>query len=129
MRKGPQRQKRPADLMSAAVKAARIEFRAALTEDFDYCAALYFAAMGEIIRQLNLDMNAQVSNLSQQWKPEQVRIIILSGVEIGWLQTTTTEDALFLGQLFLDLDDQPQYSGSCYKCHSGRAAGGRGGPA
>jgi endonuclease V-like protein UPF0215 family len=46
--------------MSAAAKAARIEFG---------------------------DMNAQVSNLRQQWKPEQVRIIILSGVEIGWLQS------------------------------------------
>jgi hypothetical protein len=32
--------------------------RPARPEDFDYCARLYFEAMGNLIKELNLDMDA-----------------------------------------------------------------------
>jgi GNAT superfamily N-acetyltransferase len=80
----------------------QIALRPALVEDFEYCKRLYFAGMDEINQQLNLDRAAQLANFSQQWVVTQVRIITLDGSDAGWLQTETTEQGLFVGQLFVD---------------------------
>ena len=79
-----------------------ITFRAATSEDFDYCASLYFAGMATVIRELNLDMAAQTASFRRQWAPAEVRVITRDGVAIGWLQTATLSDALFLKQLFVE---------------------------
>jgi ribosomal protein S18 acetylase RimI-like enzyme len=76
--------------------------RPALAEDFDYCARLYFEGMEDIIRQLNLNMQAQSAGFRQRWDVTQVRIIMLNGADIGWLQSFVNEDAMFLAQLFVD---------------------------
>ena len=81
---------------------SRPALRPACAEDFDYCARLYFEGMDDIIKELNLDMDAQVAGLRQRWDVEQVRIITLEGTDIGWLQSFVQDDALFLGQLFVD---------------------------
>jgi ribosomal protein S18 acetylase RimI-like enzyme len=62
----------------------------------------YFAGMEQIIRDLNLNMKAQLENLRQRWIPTEVRIIALDGRDIGWLQSTFDEDALFLAQFFVE---------------------------
>jgi GNAT superfamily N-acetyltransferase len=79
-----------------------IDFRPADAGDFDFCAALYFAEMEGIIRQLNLDRAAQAANLRQRWHVGQVRMITLDGADIGWLQSMTCGDAQFLGQIFVE---------------------------
>jgi ribosomal protein S18 acetylase RimI-like enzyme len=79
----------------------RVTFRPAHAGDFDYCAALYFAEMASIIVELKLDRAAHFSGLRQRWDVAQVRIITLDGIDIGWLQSTTQGDALFVGQLFV----------------------------
>ena len=76
--------------------------RPARPEDFDYCAHLYFEGMDTIINQLNLNMDAQVAAFRARWDVGQVRIITLEGTDIGWLQSFVKDDALFLGQLFVD---------------------------
>src|SRR6266404_6100496 len=81
---------------------AQMAFRPARRQDFDYRAKLYFAGMKQIIRQLKLNMGAQINSFRQQWEPTQVRIITREGADIGWLQSTTTDGELFLAQLFLD---------------------------
>jgi hypothetical protein len=81
---------------------ARIALKPARSEDFDYCARLYFEGMDTVIKELNLNMDAQVASFRQQWDVGQVRIITLDGTDIGWLQSFTKDDALFLGQLFVD---------------------------
>jgi ribosomal protein S18 acetylase RimI-like enzyme len=58
--------------------------------------------MEKIIQELNLNMDAQVAGLRQRWDVTQVRIITLDGTDIGWLQSFEKDDALFLGQLFVD---------------------------
>jgi ribosomal protein S18 acetylase RimI-like enzyme len=78
-----------------------VALRPAHEGDFDYCAALYFAETESIIRELNLDRAAQFAGLRQRWEVAEVRMITLDGVDIGWLQSTTRGDALFLGQLFV----------------------------
>lgn len=82
--------------------AARLTLRPAQPEDFDYCARLYFEGMESAIRELGLDMDAQVAGFRQRWEVAQVRIILLDGKDSGWLQTAVAEDSLFLAQLFVD---------------------------
>jgi ribosomal protein S18 acetylase RimI-like enzyme len=82
--------------------AARTALRPARPEDFDYCAHLYFEGMESIIKELNLNMDAQVAGFRRRWDVTQVRIITLDGTDIGWLQSFVKDDALFLGQLFVD---------------------------
>jgi GNAT superfamily N-acetyltransferase len=80
----------------------RTVLRPSRPEDFDYCAHLYFEGMENIIRELNLNMEAQVADFRQRWDVTQVRVITLDGTDIGWLQSFVKDDALFLGQLFVD---------------------------
>ena len=84
----------------------QITLRPARTQDFDFCATLYFAGMENIIRELNLDKAAQSASFRQQWEFTQVRIIVVDGADIGWLQSATRGDALFLAQLFVDVPFQ-----------------------
>src|SRR5262249_5524864 len=82
--------------------ATRITLRPAVPEDFDYCARLYFDGMEHTVKELNLNMDAQVAGFRQRWDVTQVRIMRLDGTDIGWLQSFVKDDALFLGQLFVD---------------------------
>jgi GNAT superfamily N-acetyltransferase len=83
-----------------------VAFRPALPQDFDYCEGLYFAEMERINRELKLDRDIQVASFRRQWEVMQVRIITLDGADIGWLQSTTRDGALFLGQLFVEASRQ-----------------------
>jgi RimJ/RimL family protein N-acetyltransferase len=76
--------------------------RAARPEDFDYCARLYFEGMENIIKELNLNMEAQIAGFRQRWDVTEVRIITLDRTDIGWLQSFLKDDTLFLAQLFVD---------------------------
>jgi ribosomal protein S18 acetylase RimI-like enzyme len=80
----------------------RIVLRPARPEDFDYCARLYFVGMDSVIRELNLDAAAHAAGFRQQWEVTQVRIITFDGADIGWLQSVTQSDSLYLAQLFVD---------------------------
>jgi GNAT superfamily N-acetyltransferase len=82
--------------------ATRTALRPARPEDFDYCARLYFEGMENIIKELNLNIDAQVAGFRHRWDVTQVRIITLDGTDIGWLQSFVKDDALFLGQLFVE---------------------------
>ena len=84
------------------MEAMQITLRPAGIQDFDFCERLYFAEMKGIIQELNLDMAAQADGFLQQWELAQVRIITFGGVDVGWLQSATQGDALFLGQLFVE---------------------------
>ena len=81
---------------------ASLCLRPAQEQDFDYCASLYFAGMEEVIRELNLDMAAQIASFRRQWVSTEARIITLDGANIGRLQCRVVDGALFLAQLFVD---------------------------
>jgi ribosomal protein S18 acetylase RimI-like enzyme len=90
----------------------RITYRDASPEDFDYCALLYFAGVKTIIRDLGLSANDQAASLREQWDVTQVRVILADGMAVGWLQSRVEDNALFLGQLFVDSSFQRQGIGS-----------------
>jgi len=92
--------------------AASVCLRPAQEQDFDYCASLYFAGMEEIIRELNLDMAAQMASFRRQWVSTEARIIALDGADIGWLQSMVRDGTLFLAQLFVDVAHQRQGIGT-----------------
>jgi GNAT superfamily N-acetyltransferase len=52
--------------------------------------------------QLHLNQAAQETGFQQQWDVNQVRIITLDHADIGWLQTITQDDELFVAQIFVD---------------------------
>jgi GNAT superfamily N-acetyltransferase len=76
--------------------------RPARSDDFDFCARLYFSGMAETIRQLNLDMAAQTANLRERWDVAEVEIITSDGADVGWLQKSIQDGALYLEQIFID---------------------------
>ena len=79
-----------------------ILFRQAVNQDFDYCKRLYFGEMEWIIEELHLDRAVQAASFQQQWDLTQVRIIALDGSDVGWVQTTTQDNELFVAQMFVD---------------------------
>jgi GNAT superfamily N-acetyltransferase len=86
--------------------------RPAHPRDFPFCEHLYFAEMDHIITQLGLDMARQRESFARQWHVAEVRIITMSGEDIGWLQTKTSDSTLFLGQLYLSVHMQRQGIGT-----------------
>jgi ribosomal protein S18 acetylase RimI-like enzyme len=58
--------------------------------------------MENIIKRLNLNMEAHLAGFRQRWDETQVMIITLDGAKIGCFQSFVKEDALFLAQLFVD---------------------------
>jgi ribosomal protein S18 acetylase RimI-like enzyme len=75
--------------------------RPARAGDYEFCASLYFSGMEEIIRELKLDMAAQAANLRKSWHVAEVEIITSDGVDVGWLQKSIQEDALYLEQIYI----------------------------
>jgi GNAT superfamily N-acetyltransferase len=86
--------------------------RPAVTGDFAFCRRLYFEEMAWIIDTLKLDMAKQRENFSIQWRLAEVRIITVAAENVGWLQTASTADSLFLEQLYLTARFQRQGIGS-----------------
>jgi GNAT superfamily N-acetyltransferase len=84
----------------------RISYRPASFEDFDYCSKLYFAGQEGRIRQAQLDMAALVADLRGRWDEAEVRIVTLDGDAVGWFQTRSMGDAVFVVQLFVDASFQ-----------------------
>ena len=79
-----------------------ISFRQALDPDFGYCKGLYLREMDWIIEEFHLDRAAHAASFHQQWDLTQVRIIALDGSDVGWLQTVSHDDELFVAQMFVD---------------------------
>jgi ribosomal protein S18 acetylase RimI-like enzyme len=82
--------------------------RPAQPADFAFCQRTYFESMRTTIGELGLDEAKHLANFASRWQVEQVRIVMTRGRVIGWLQTTSTDDALFLAQLFIDTSFQRQ---------------------
>jgi GNAT superfamily N-acetyltransferase len=83
----------------------RIGFRAAQTQDFDYCRVLYFAKLETVALE-------QESSFRQRWIVSEVRIIRCDGANVGWFQSRMQDDTLFLVQLFVETPFQRQGIGT-----------------
>src|SRR4029077_15405017 len=81
--------------------AQQLTLRPAHPDDFAFCERTnYLEPMRATIEGLGLDEARHLANFANRWQVEQVRIVMMCGQVIGWLQTASTDDALFLAQLF-----------------------------
>jgi hypothetical protein len=71
---------------------------AALDQDFDFWRRIYFGEMNWAIDKLQLNSATHEASFRQQWNSTQVRIIVLEGTEIAWLQIIAGADQLFLAR-------------------------------
>ena len=90
----------------------RFTLRPARQEDFIFCERLYFESMGWIIEALDLDLARHREGFALQWLLAEVRIIAVGGEDVGWLQTESADDVVFLKQLYLGARCQRQGIGS-----------------
>jgi ribosomal protein S18 acetylase RimI-like enzyme len=71
-------------------------------EHYAFALSLYLESMGPYTAELMVwDEARQRAGFAQQWRPRDVRIIMLEGREVGWLQVSETEAELHLQQLFV----------------------------
>lgn len=78
-----------------------IGLRPAVPADYAFCKSLYFTENQWILEALRLDPVAHEVKFPEQWKLPEVRIIVVDGLDIGWLQSAAHQDGIYLGQLYI----------------------------
>jgi len=78
-----------------------IILRPASPGDYAFCRTLYFSENDWILNALGLDRAAHERLFPELWKVSEVRLIVLNGEEIGWLQISAQPGALFLAQIYI----------------------------
>jgi hypothetical protein len=73
-----------------------LTLRPAQAADFAFCERTYFEPMQATIEKLGLDAVRHRAHFAGRWQVDQVRIAMLEGQPVGWLQTAPTDDAIFL---------------------------------
>ena len=90
-----------------------IILRPACSDDYDFALKLYVEAIRPLasawIEWVDADQEAQFASL---WRPNDTRIIVLDGEEIGWVEFRQTKDEVFLKQLYTTPKHQRQGIGS-----------------
>jgi ribosomal protein S18 acetylase RimI-like enzyme len=90
-----------------------ITLRPACTADYPFALDLYVKTIKPLaaawIEWVDQDQEAQFASL---WRPNDTRIIVLDGQEIGWVEVRQTGDEVFLKQLYISPDHQRQGIGS-----------------
>jgi len=79
-----------------------VKLRDARPEDFEFARALYFETMRWVIERLfGWDQAREENNFEQFFRLDEVRIIQSDGRDAGWVQERRTEDAIYLGSLYV----------------------------
>lgn len=77
--------------------------RPALAGDFDFCRALYFSSMRPLLEALGAwDEEKAETAFKEYFKPEEIRIVLVDGKEVGWIQVSETENEIHLDQIHLN---------------------------
>jgi ribosomal protein S18 acetylase RimI-like enzyme len=90
-----------------------ITLRPACTADYPFALDLYVKTIKPLaaawIEWVDQDQEAQFASL---WRPNDTRIIVLDGQEIGWVEFRRTGDEVFLRQLYISPTHQRRGIGS-----------------
>jgi GNAT superfamily N-acetyltransferase len=79
-----------------------IALRPAQSGDYEFARRTYYQTMRWIIERLfGWDQARQDSSFADQFKLEEVRIILVDGREAGWIQTQVDEANVTLGQFYV----------------------------
>jgi ribosomal protein S18 acetylase RimI-like enzyme len=90
-----------------------INLRSASSDDYPFALKLYVEAIRPLASAwrewVDVDQGVQFASL---WRPADTHIIVLDGQEIGWVEFRTTEDEIFLKQLYISPSHQRRGIGS-----------------
>lgn len=79
-----------------------IAMRPAIAGDFGFCRALYLSSMYPLQKALGIWDEKKVKNAFKGYfKPEEIRIVLVDGVKVGWIQVSQTESEVHLDQIHL----------------------------
>jgi GNAT superfamily N-acetyltransferase len=80
----------------------KITLRPATSEDFLFARSLYYETMREVTERLfGWDEAREDRKFAEQFKLDEVKIIVLDGSDVGWLQTQFDDAIIMLGQLYV----------------------------
>ena len=75
--------------------------RAYESQDFDFVRNLYFETMRPAIESVfGWDEARQIESFNSWFRPEEVNVITVYGVDAGWIQQRLDHDAVFLGSIY-----------------------------
>jgi ribosomal protein S18 acetylase RimI-like enzyme len=90
-----------------------ITLRPAHADDYAFALNLYIEAVRPLasawIDWVEADQKAQFASL---WRPNDTRIVVLDGEDIGWVEFRATEAEVFLKQLYISPTHQRRGIGS-----------------
>ena len=79
------------------------ELRTAQDGDYDFAERLYLATMKPLLTRLDaLDEPELIANFKRLYQPCDVKIIVVEGVDAGWLQISESEREICLYQIHIE---------------------------
>jgi GNAT superfamily N-acetyltransferase len=88
--------------MEAGAPAPAFALRPATSDDFCFARNLYMASMQPLLSALGAWDEAKAhATFRDYYKPEEVRMIMVDGADIGWIQVSETDGEVHLDQLHL----------------------------
>ncbi len=95
------------------MNASPITLRPARIEDLAFARQIYFETMRYITDRLpDFDAERHALRFAERFLPQEVRIVVRGGKDIGWLQVHEASDEIFLKQIFLEAAAQGHGIGS-----------------
>jgi ribosomal protein S18 acetylase RimI-like enzyme len=77
-----------------------VHLRAYQAQDLDFARQLYFETMRWAIeRVFGWDQAHQEASFAGWFHPDEVSIIVVDGVDVGWIQQRLEDGAIFLGSI------------------------------
>ena len=96
-----------------------IAMRPAVAGDFGFCLALYLSSMCPLQQALGICDEKKVKNAFKKYfKPEEIRIVLMDGVEAGWIQVSHTESEVHLDQIHLNEKIRGRGVGTKFICET-----------
>lgn len=84
------------------LRAPSFELRNAQDGDYGFAERLYLATMKPLLSRLGaLNEPELIANFKRQYEPGDVRIVVVDGVDAGWLQISETEREICVYQIHI----------------------------
>jgi ribosomal protein S18 acetylase RimI-like enzyme len=86
---------------------------AAHADNYAFALSLYIEAIRPLASAwIDWDEADQKAQFASLWRPNDTRIVVLDGEDIGWVEFRATEDEVFLKQLYISPTHQRRGIGS-----------------